>query len=74
MKFPDVYLDENIERGVFIMDIASFIIYCFIVTFTPGPTNIVILSTVHNYGSKKQSNIHMEQQLLLVYYLVYLLC
>ncbi|WHY73753.1 LysE family translocator [Fictibacillus enclensis] len=35
------------------MDIASFIIYCFIVTFTPGPTNIVILSTVHNYGSKK---------------------
>ncbi|GIN95946.1 amino acid transporter LysE [Siminovitchia terrae] len=35
------------------MDITSFIIYCFIVTFTPGPTNIVILSIVHNYGSKK---------------------
>ncbi|MBP2078795.1 LysE family translocator [Oceanobacillus polygoni] len=35
------------------MDITSFIIYCFIVTVTPGPTNIVILSTVHNYGSKK---------------------
>ncbi|MBS4209519.1 LysE family transporter [Bacillus sp. FJAT-50079] len=35
------------------MDIASFILYCFIVTFTPGPTNIVILSTVHNYGAKK---------------------
>ncbi|SES45620.1 LysE family translocator [Psychrobacillus sp. OK032] len=35
------------------MDITSFIIYCFIVTFTPGPTNIVILSTVHNYGVKK---------------------
>ena len=35
------------------MDITSFIIYCFIVTFTPGPTNIVILSTVHNYGPKK---------------------
>ncbi|UJF27943.1 LysE family translocator [Planococcus sp. 107-1] len=35
------------------MDITSFIIYCFIVTFTPGPTNIVILSTVHNYGAKK---------------------
>ncbi|MFF2448902.1 LysE family translocator [Neobacillus sp. NPDC058068] len=35
------------------MDITSFIIYCFIVTFTPGPTNIVILTTVHNYGSKK---------------------
>lgn len=27
--------------------------YCFIVTFTPGPTNIVILSTVHNSGTKK---------------------
>jgi threonine/homoserine/homoserine lactone efflux protein len=34
------------------MDITSFIIYCFIVTFTPGPTNIVILSTVHNSGTK----------------------
>ena len=35
------------------MNITSFLIYCFIVTFTPGPTNIVILSTVHNMGSKK---------------------
>lgn len=35
------------------MNITSFIIYCFIVTFTPGPTNIVILSTVNNYGTKK---------------------
>jgi cysteine/O-acetylserine efflux protein len=35
------------------MDITSFIIYCFIVTFTPEPTNIVILSTVHNFGVKK---------------------
>ncbi|OMC84701.1 LysE family transporter [Viridibacillus sp. FSL H8-0123] len=35
------------------MNIASVIIYCFIVTFTPGPTNIVILSTVHNFGVKK---------------------
>lgn len=35
------------------MEITSFIIYCFIVTFTPGPTNIVILSTVNNYGAKK---------------------
>lgn len=35
------------------MNIASFIIYCFIVTFTPGPTNIVILSTVHNFGTRK---------------------
>lgn len=35
------------------MNIASFILYCFIVTFTPGPTNIVILSTVHKKGTKK---------------------
>ncbi|MEC2343854.1 LysE family transporter [Paenibacillus barengoltzii] len=35
------------------MDITSFLMYCFIVTFTPGPTNIVILSTAHNYGAKK---------------------
>ncbi|WP_438347792.1 LysE family translocator [Paenibacillus sp. FA6] len=35
------------------MDIASFLIYCFVVTFTPGPTNIAILSTVHNFGTKK---------------------
>ncbi|ACI30266.1 lysine exporter protein (plasmid) [Bacillus cereus H3081.97] len=35
------------------MSITSFVFYCFIVTFTPGPTNIVILSTVHNSGTKK---------------------
>lgn len=35
------------------MNITSFLIYCFIVTCTPGPTNIVILSTVHNLGTKK---------------------
>ncbi|ASR49239.1 lysine transporter LysE [Paenibacillus kribbensis] len=35
------------------MDITSFLIYCMIATFTPGPTNIVILSTVHNFGAKK---------------------
>ena len=38
------------------MDMTSFIIYCFIVTSTPGPTNIVILSTVHNYGPRKAMN------------------
>lgn len=35
------------------MNITSFLIYCMIATFTPGPTNIVILSTVHNLGAKK---------------------
>lgn len=35
------------------MNFTSFVLYCFIVTFTPGPTNIVILSTVHNNGTKK---------------------
>lgn len=35
------------------MNITSFLLYCVIVTFTPGPTNIVILSTVHNFGAKK---------------------
>ncbi len=40
-------------KGVILMNITSFLIYCIIVTFTPGPTNIVILSTVHNFGAKK---------------------
>ncbi len=35
------------------MNIASFLVYCVIVTFSPGPTNIVILSAVHNFGIKK---------------------
>ncbi|MFI8684736.1 LysE family translocator [Rossellomorea sp. NPDC077527] len=35
------------------MNMASFLLYCMIVTFTPGPTNIVILSTVHRFGAKK---------------------
>ncbi|BBI33360.1 LysE family translocator [Cohnella abietis] len=35
------------------MDITSFLLYCIIATFTPGPTNIVILSTVHNHGTNR---------------------
>ncbi len=34
-------------------NLTSFLIYCVIVTFTPGPTNIVILSGVYNFGTKK---------------------
>ncbi|MGY4795809.1 LysE family translocator [Lysinibacillus fusiformis] len=35
------------------MNITSFLMYCFIITVTPGPTNIVILATTQNYGMKK---------------------
>lgn len=35
------------------MNMTSILIYCFIVTVTPGPTNIDILSTVHQQGTKK---------------------
>ncbi|KPN97567.1 LysE family translocator [Lysinibacillus sp. ZYM-1] len=35
------------------MNITSFLMYCFIITATPGPTNVVILSTTQNYGIKK---------------------
>lgn len=35
------------------MNITSFLLYCFIVTVTPGPTNIDILSTVNNQGTKR---------------------
>jgi len=35
------------------MNITSFFIYCIVVTFTPGPTNIVILSSVPHFGTRK---------------------
>jgi cysteine/O-acetylserine efflux protein len=35
------------------MNVTSFLIYCIIITFTPGPTNIAILSQVNNFGVKK---------------------
>lgn len=38
------------------MDTTSFLIYCMIATITPGPTNIVILSTVQHFGTKKAMN------------------
>jgi cysteine/O-acetylserine efflux protein len=35
------------------MNIISFLIYCVVATFTPGPANIVILSSVQHSGAKK---------------------
>ncbi|WP_379144554.1 LysE family translocator [Paenibacillus sp. sgz500992] len=35
------------------MNITAFIIYCVVITITPGPTNIVILSSVQHFGARK---------------------
>ncbi|MFM1654598.1 LysE family translocator [Brevibacillus sp. B_LB10_24] len=35
------------------MNITSFLLYCVIVTFTPGPTNIAILSIAHHFRVKE---------------------
>ncbi|WP_339306171.1 LysE family transporter [Paenibacillus sp. FSL R5-0519] len=35
------------------MNLASFLIYCIVVTFTPGPSNIVILSSTQIVGARK---------------------
>lgn len=35
------------------MNITSFLMYCFIITVTPGPTNIVIISTTQHFGIKR---------------------
>ncbi|WP_319781133.1 LysE family transporter [Maridesulfovibrio sp.] len=35
------------------MNLAAFLAYSLVVTFTPGPSNIVIFSTAQNYGYKK---------------------
>ncbi len=35
------------------MNLTSFLIYCIMITFTPGPTNIVIVSTAHHSGTRK---------------------
>jgi|SRR5690625_193543 len=39
--------------GASLMNMTSFLIYCFIITVTPGPTNIDILSTVNQQGTKR---------------------
>ncbi|MBY0010740.1 LysE family translocator [Paenibacillus typhae] len=35
------------------MNLTAFLVYCVVVTFTPGPTNIVILSTVQHNSLKQ---------------------
>lgn len=35
------------------MNILSFLIYCTVVTFTPGPSNIVILSSAQKVGARR---------------------
>ncbi|MCG3671922.1 LysE family translocator [Aliarcobacter butzleri] len=35
------------------MNLTFFIFYCFVATITPGPNNILILSTVNNHGVQK---------------------
>ncbi len=41
------------KKGDSLMSILSFILYCFIVTATPGPAVVMILSTVNNSGTGK---------------------
>ena len=38
------------------MNLVFFVLYCFMMTASPGHTNIMILSTVHNYGVKRALN------------------
>lgn len=38
------------------MNLTAFLVYCVIVTFTPGPTNIVILSSVQHYSMRQAMN------------------
>lgn len=35
------------------MNFLAFLSYCIIVTFTPGPANVVILATVQNHGARR---------------------
>lgn len=35
------------------MNLFAFLSYCVIVTFSPGPSNIIILSTVQHFGTKR---------------------
>lgn len=52
------------------MDIISFLVYCVIVTATPGPTNIAILSISTNSGIKKTSRYIMGATTALLLLLV----
>jgi len=55
---------------VLLMDIFSFFVYCVIVTATPGPTNIAILSISTNSGIKKTSRYIMGAATALLILLV----
>lgn len=55
------------------MNIASVLNYCFIAIFTPGPTNIVILFTVHNFDARKAMKYAYGATIAFSYYLLFLL-
>lgn len=44
---------RRVRKEAFTMNFTSFLIYCIVVTFTPGPSNIVILSSAQLIGAKK---------------------
>ena len=54
------------------MVLSSFLIYCVINAFTPGPGNILALNTVTNYGYKKGKPLFFG--IFAGYYVVQILC
>ena len=63
------------ERWLMIMPmsvLSSFLIYCVINAFTPGPGNILALNTVTNYGYKKGKPLFFG--IFAGYYVVQILC
>ena len=52
--------------------IVSFLLYCVVNAFTPGPGNILALNTITNYGWKKGKPLFMG--IFTGYYVVQILC